>query len=501
MRQFIQDLTTQMRGIWARLEGPQRLVVAAVLLATFVGLGGIVWFAGQPSYEVVFSATSGEETARVQQALQKAGLSWQLDDSGMRVLVERNKVGQAKSAIAGEGLIGGAEVSLDSSGSFIEDAATKKWRLNNATRAQAEQAIMKLDGVHSVTVTASKPDRLIAFRDRQREQKAKATVVLGLRPGAPFESTAYGAASIAASQLMVPVENIDVFSANGAHRWSYNPDRNTGAGSSEFLAMQRDMSDTRTRIAQAQLEQLYGDKISVQVHVELDPKWEVRREKVLPTEPILKMEDKTKDSTDSGSGSDEDAGSPAKSKNEKSIREYVTEIGEKRSGVAMPEIKRITVAVLYDKELETEDQAADRPALDKVDLEKTVKAIVGWSAARDFKDEGDPGFSIMSGSFQAPASQPVAYEGPGMGEVALQYAPAIGQLLGVAIVVLFLRGLFKRSRKAAPAAAAPAAEPAEVDLAPEEQQRRIQREVERSIAGDPAAMAKMLETWLMEQKA
>ena len=106
MRQFIQDLTTQMRGIWARLEGPQRLVVAAVLLATFVGLGGIVWFAGQPSYEVVFSATSGEETARVQQALQKAGLSWQLDDSGMRVLVERNKVGQAKSAIAGEGLIG-----------------------------------------------------------------------------------------------------------------------------------------------------------------------------------------------------------------------------------------------------------------------------------------------------------------------------------------------------------------------------------------------------------
>ena len=68
-------------------------------------------------------------------------------------------------------------------------------------------------------------------------------------------------------------------------------------------------------------------------------------------------------------------------------------------------------------------------------------------------------------------------------------------------MVLFLRGLFKRSRKAAPAAAAPAAEPAEVDLAPEEQQRRIQREVERSIAGDPAAMAKMLETWLMEQKA
>ena len=123
MRQFIQDLTTQMRGIWARLEGPQRLVVSAVFLATLVGLGGIVWFAGQPSYEVVYSAQSGDETARVQQALQKSGLSWQLDDSGMRVLVERGRVGAARAAIAGEGLMGRSEVTLDSSNSFIEDAA------------------------------------------------------------------------------------------------------------------------------------------------------------------------------------------------------------------------------------------------------------------------------------------------------------------------------------------------------------------------------------------
>ena len=86
-----------------------------------------------------------------------------------------------------------------------------------------------------------------------------------------------------------------------------------------------------------------------------------------------------------------------------------------------------------------------------------------------------------------------------MGDMALEYAPVIGQLLGVVIVVLFLRGLFKRSRKASPAAA-PAADVAEVEVAPEEQQRRMRREIERSIADDPAALAKMLEAWLMEQK-
>ncbi|MGC6486171.1 MAG: flagellar M-ring protein FliF C-terminal domain-containing protein [Planctomycetota bacterium] len=497
MRNFLQDVATQLRGIWARLEGPQRLVVSAVTLATLVGLGAIVWFAGQPSYEVVFSATSGDETARAQQALQKAGMSWQLDDSGMRLMVDRDKVGRARAAIAGEGLMGTREVSLDTSGSFIEDAATKKWRLNNATRAQAEQAILKLGGVHSVTVTGSKPDRMVAFRDRQDEQKAKATVVLGLRPGAPFESTAYGAASIAASQLMIPLANIDVFSASGASRWSYNPDRNSGAGSSEFLAMQRDMSDTRTRLAQARLEQLYGDKISVQVHVELDPKWEVRREKVLPDEPLMKKEEMTKDSTDGAAPSEDVAGS--KSKNEKRTREYVTEIGERRTGVAMPEIKRVTFAVLYDKKLEDPGGADEREPLVPTELERTVKAIVGWSKARDFKTDEDPGFSIMTGTFQAPAQAPVAIAGPGMGDMALEYAPVIGQLLGVVIVVLFLRGLFKRSRKAAPAAA-PATDVADVEVAPEEQQRRMRREIERSIADDPAALAKMLEAWLMEQK-
>ena len=48
MRQFFSDILIQMKGIWARLEGQQRLVVSAVLLATVVGLGAMVWYAGQP---------------------------------------------------------------------------------------------------------------------------------------------------------------------------------------------------------------------------------------------------------------------------------------------------------------------------------------------------------------------------------------------------------------------------------------------------------------------
>ncbi|MEZ6036044.1 MAG: flagellar M-ring protein FliF C-terminal domain-containing protein [Planctomycetota bacterium] len=490
MRTFLNELTTQMRAIWARLEGPQRLVVSAVMLATIVGLGAIVWFAGRPSYETIVTVRTAADVARVQAALQSAGVSWVNDNTGFGFMVERSQVTLARNAIASDGVLGPQTPDIGGTGSLIEDAATKAWRLDAASRAEAAAAIQRLDGVVSVTVTASRPRRTVAFRDSQKEQKASASVLLRLSPGATFETIADSAASIAASTLMVPKENIDVVNAVGGRRWNYNPDRNSGAGSNEFLALQRRMSDERTQLAQERLDQMWPGKIAVQVNIELDPSWEVRSEKVLPDEAIVRSEDVTKDTTDTpGQGENATA---AKSKNEVRNVQYVTEIGERRTGKMMQDIKRMTVAVMYDTELAAQINAED--------LKKTVKAIVGWDPARDDEE----GFSTMTGTF-APLEIPeLVSEGPSMGDTIARWAPTIGQILGVLVVVMFLRGLFKRSSRAPTAAAAAATGPVEVpedQLAPEELQRRMRREIERSIAQDPAALAKMLEAWLMEQKA
>ena len=487
MRQFFSDVTLQMKAIWARLEGQQRLVVGAVLLATVVGLGAMVWYAGQPSYETVYTAQSADEMKRAQQALGQAGISYITDDTGRSFLVERSKVAQANNVIAMENLTGPQPIGLTGS-SMLEDAATKQWRLDSVSRSQAEAAIARIDGVVDVTVTASRPRSAIAFRDRARQNQARATVLLRLRSGVPFEVTARSAASIASSQLSVPMENIDVVSATGGHRWAYNPDRETGAGSSEFLDLQRNMSDARTRMAQERLNQMWPGKISVNVHVELDPKWEVRSEKVIPDEPLLKSEDTTKDSTDNPAASEEVDG--ASSKNEKKTREYVTEIGTRRTGSMMPEIKRISVAVLYDKSILADGDITS-------DLAKAVKAIVGWDPSRDNEDS----FSLLEGSF-APPPEPIEIaSGPSMGELAVKWAPMVGQIVGVLVVVMFLRGLFKRARRPIEDDLPVEPEIPEEDLAPEEQQKRMRREIERSISQDPAALAKMLESWLMEQRA
>ena len=83
MRTFANDSISQIKGIWGRLDGSQRTVVTAVLLATVAGLGGILWFAGQPSYETVYTARGAEDIKQVQQALVArfyvAGRCWGLN--------------------------------------------------------------------------------------------------------------------------------------------------------------------------------------------------------------------------------------------------------------------------------------------------------------------------------------------------------------------------------------------------------------------------------------
>jgi flagellar biosynthesis/type III secretory pathway M-ring protein FliF/YscJ len=127
--------------------------------------------------------------------------------------------------------------------------------------------------------------------------------------------------------------------------------------------------------------------------------------------------------------------------------------------------------------------------------------MVGWDDTRD-KPES---FSTLVTEF-APPPEMEASAGPGISDLALQWGPTVGQVVGVLVVVMFLRGLFKRSAKTGASAESMPAQAAKAEaalesLSPEEQQKIMRREIERSIASDPASLAKLLETWLVEQKA
>lgn len=509
MRQFLSELQKNLMGIWARLDGGQRLVVLTVLAAATVGLGAILWFAGQPSYVNVFEAKTADELREAKQALNQSVIPFVSDETGRGLLVDRSNFGAARSALMDGNLLDkGSGGILDSS--IVEDADTRRFKLEGATRAQAEAAIAALSGVHSATVTASLPKRN-AFVSMDASSQSQATIALRLRQGASFTDVARSAASMAASQLGLPTANVEVYNAaNPSQRWRYDPDRESGGGSSEFLALQRLLATERTELAQQALDALYPGKTHVQVGVDLDATWQVTNEKVLPETPYALTEDSTKDETDSSqrgkTGGDpslvaQAANEPANSN--KSVKEtkkktFHGPIGEKRTARLAPEIKRLSVALLYDPSLE------QSPGFDKQKLVSVVKSIVGWDPARD--DESM--FSSLAGAF-APVEELPAAPAPGMGELAAKWGPTIGQVVGVVLVLMFLKSMMKAPTPKPvaaeptidPAVAAAAAAEAEAKLPPEEQQKRMRREIERAIAGDPAALAKILEGWLAETRA
>lgn len=433
--QTLRGVLVQMKGIWSRLDGGQKLV-AWVLFMAIAAFCGIVWYAA-PSHE--------------------------------RATANTNRPARSEPV------------------AVIDAGATSEQKLDAEARAQAVAAIAALDGVIAVNVTASRPQHAAASPDRDDEVLASA--VLRLAPGVPFEPIARSAASLAAAQLLVPLQNIEILSASGNQRWRYDRDREAGGGSAEFLRLQRSLGEERTQLAQQRLDQLWPGKTSIAVNLELDPTWETKTEKVLPEEAIVKSE--TRDSTDASGGSTPN-GERSTGKSTKREREFVTDIGERRTGKMAPEIKRLTVALLYDRSLE------QAPGFVEQDLVNAVKAIIGWDPARD----GPEAFRTLAGDFAPIDSASMAGSAPGVAEVLLRWGPTIGPILGVLAAAVLLRRLFRRLSSPAVKAGAPAAaEVKEEDMSPEQQQEHMRREIERSIANDPTALARMLESWLGEQKA
>lgn len=158
MPQFLIDLQRNLKGIWSRLDGGQRLIIGAVMFVAVLGLGAILWFAGQPSYVVAFQTQNGTDLAEAKRVLSQAAIPFRADDSGQGLLVERALFGAARSAIT-EGGLTDREDRTSIGGTIIEDAETKRFRLDGAARAIAEKAIVTLDGVQAATVVATRPKR------------------------------------------------------------------------------------------------------------------------------------------------------------------------------------------------------------------------------------------------------------------------------------------------------------------------------------------------------
>jgi flagellar biosynthesis/type III secretory pathway M-ring protein FliF/YscJ len=289
--------------------------------------------------------------------------------------------------------------------------------------------------------------------------------------------------------------------------------REGGGGSADgrgFMRLQDDLEFRLYSKANRALAEAYSGDVVVTVNLELDPNIVHKTGINLPDDGIPpNLVETTR--TESGiptpavkgdPSSAENAGDAPKPGGKQTTSSDKSEMkktdaalyGQKIETMLAPSTRRITASVLVNDEAVLE---ADRPQ-----IEQTIQDIVSKSIGIDPVRDGADAVTVAFMKF-APVDLPLQAEGTDYMELARSFAPAAGHVLAVLLVLMFLRGMLKRvqpRRDAISPALADVEEDVE-NLAPEEAARRMRKEIEKAIGEDPAAISRMLENWLTEQRA
>jgi flagellar biosynthesis/type III secretory pathway M-ring protein FliF/YscJ len=497
MPRFLVEILGQFKNVWARLDVAQRWLMAMILAVAVVGLGAMAWIAGRPDLQLVVEASDPREVAAAVRALSQAGIPFTRDGRGLAVA--RADVAEAKSVLFEAGVtanVGGGE-SDDLLTRFTLDRDARKDMLDAKNRTRAERAVLQIEGVTSAVVTSSQPARSV-FTSADAQAQPRASVLVKLRPGAGFRRIAAAAVEAASAALGIAPEHVVVVNAATQERHAVDSRSGATVDTGEFLAQQRARGDELTDRAQAVLDRLYPDQARVQVIVDLDPSWEVRQEKIVPDAPILLTDKSVKtDSSDvavnavgdpsATAAADAPAAPRSTKKDTTAEKTYEPFRGTANKGKLAPDVRRLSVALVLDEKLQL---AGDKLTA----VEKLIKQCVGFADERD-------GFAVHVEKF--PAVKPeLPAAGPGILAAAKDYVPLAGQLLGVVLVLVFLRSMLRRAAEKPPAAPAEVSEEVpEERLSPEEGIKRMRRDIEKAIADDPATVSRMFESWLTEVKS
>ncbi len=499
MPRFLLELLGQFKNVWLRLDVGQRWLMASVMALAVLGLGAMVWIAGRPDYQLVVEANDPREIAAAVRSLTQAGVPFERDGRG--IAVPRSSVAEAKSVLFESGLAGGSGSSSESDDlltRFTLDRDARKDMLDAKNRARAERAVSQIDGVLTATVTSSQPARSV-FQSTDSQTQPRASVLLKLRAGSGFRRIAAAAVEAASAALGIAPEHVVVVNATTQERHAVDSRSGSTVDAGEFLAQQRARGEELADRAQAILDRLYPDQARVQVAVELDPNWEVRQEKIVPDTPIIVSDKTTKTDTSelavgavgdpsaSAAPTDASAGPRSSKKDSTAEKTYEPFRGTASKGKLAPDVRKLSVALVLDEKLQLAGEKL-------TNIEKLVKQCVGFTDERD-------GFAIHVEKFpELKAELPVV--GPGLLSSAKDYLPLAAQLLGVVLVLFFLRGMLRRASERPPQSApAVVEEVPEERLTPEEGVKRMRRDIEKAIVDDPATVSRMLESWLTEVKS
>ncbi|MFN3820913.1 MAG: flagellar basal-body MS-ring/collar protein FliF, partial [bacterium] len=434
-------MLSRVKVLWERIPSHRRIqflfFTAAGIAITLI----IILWALRPSYQTLFYDLSWSEAAEVNQILDQEGIPYRLQDEGRRILVPSSQVYKARMKLAAKGLPRqpgvGWEI-FDRTNLGVTDFV-QKLNFRRSLEGELARTIIQLDPVEAARVHLVIPEETI-FRENRREPTASVTLRLkrGMRlTSDQIEGISYLLSS--AVEGLIP-ENVTVLDSRGTVLSEKKKIDPLARLTSSQLELQEAVEQSLRDKGQTLLDKRFGPgRSAIQVTAQLDfTQYEKSSEIYDPDNPAIRSEET--------STSSQQRGDTSSSRQETQVTNYELSLTRERVVSAIGQLKRLSIAVMVDGKYQEipEGKKIRReftPLTPKElgEIEQTIAAALGFNPER-----GDE-ISVVSVPFQdleMMEEEPVTFW---RWENILPYLPRIGSLIGVVILILILRGLFKRA--------------------------------------------------------
>lgn len=397
----------QLEKIWSNLLalGGRRLAALGVVgVAVFAAVGFGSYYLSRTDFETLYSGLTAQDVSRIGAALNEAGIRFDVNSEGTKVMVRREETAHARALLAEKGLPaasnGGYEL-FDKLGpigltSFMQEVTIKR-----ALEGELERTVLAMKGVKSARVLITLPETGSFRRGRQQAQAS-----VTIKTESPSDSSTARAIRhlVAAAVPGLTIDEISVLNTDGTVLAAAGDA--SSMASSRKLDLEREVGKDLTDKVRKTLTPSMGIEnfeVSIAARVDIDkrmtnetnfdPDSKVERSLRVVKESANQQDTSSKSPVgveqnvpDQGAGGS--GGDLSKRSNEK--REDLTNYELNSKTVATTSegyrIESITVAVVLNRKrlLETlGDSATPELIQTKVkEIEKTVVASAGLNTSR-----------------------------------------------------------------------------------------------------------------------
>lgn len=472
----------QLTKLLARLSAAQKISIVAAVLLLGGGIFSFLAWRRSSDFRALYTGLAAEDAGAVIQKLKETGADYRLSDSGSTILAPSAKLAELRLQLAAGGLpkSGRMGFELFDKTSFGMTDFAEHVNYRRALEGELERSMLSLAEVEHARVhlTFSKESVYLEAR-----QPAKASVVLGLRPGAQLSpQNILAVCNLLASAVegLAP-ESVSVVDTRGnllnRPRANSGPD---GLAGSEATLEYREMVEKSLLVKiQSTLEPLLGaDRFRASVSADCDfSSGDESEENFDPARSVMTSSQKSEDLAPSsiaggvpGTASNlprppaRAAGGPAAASRRTEEINYQSSRTVRHRKLPQGELKRVSVSLLLDQDVRWEGkppqlrQVFIPPSADKL---KTIHDLV--AGVINFKaDRGDQ-LIVETLPFEATlrAEPPASLLPPPAARPAPQRAPqplwlpawlrapkmigaAAGGVLLIAVAAVFIRRRFAK---------------------------------------------------------